>query len=92
MERPITIIPTVEELRYVARRDYERFMALNDAEEAALAESRRSMSQLLGRLHPDLDGIRPTRWMADKLAAGDCPFCASSHVKPRIGRVPHRGR
>jgi len=92
VERPITTIPTVEELRCVARRNYERFMVLNDAEEAAVADARRSMSQLLGRLHPDLDGIRPTRWMADKLAAGDCPFCASSHVEPRTGRVPGRGR
>jgi hypothetical protein len=41
------------------------------------------MSQLLGRLHPDLDGIRPTKWMADKLASGGCPFCASDHVEPR---------
>jgi hypothetical protein len=76
-------VPTIEELRWMAQREYEHFLALSEAEEAALASARRAMSQLLGRLHPDLDGIRPTKWMADKLASGGCPFCASDHVEPR---------
>jgi hypothetical protein len=76
-------VPTIEELRWIARREYERFLALSEAEEAALASARRAMSQLLGRLHPDLDGIRPTKWMADKMASGGCPFCASDHMEPR---------
>jgi len=76
-------VPTIEELRWIAKREYGRFLALSDAEEAALASARRAMSQLLGRLHPDLDGIRPTKWMADKLASGGCLFCASDHVEAR---------